>query len=540
MSEDTPDRSGERERVASLPDQAMVGLDLRQILEVKEGDVGRIRSKPGLLRNDDNHPAPEAEVGEVVAEQGRGLGGGHVLEDMGEEEAVVALRGGIGAGGELVAGVGGQTAAPGDLDRMWVGVDTYTFTIEVLEIPSYPASDVEHAAFDDSSNVPSIRHLNTEQPLPSLAGLFLKAGGVVAIGAHGFETVGTFLPLNGEVPPEAGRGTCRGYPPEPVPTHPSVTVILPVLDEADHIDDVMADLMAQDYQGPVEVIVADGGSTDGTLQKLAAVAEQGGRVRVIENPDARQAFGLNRAAAEAKGDILVRADGHTRFAPDYVRRSVEVLSETGGAVGGRMSPMGKTPFGRAVMAAMRSPLTMGPGRFHHATEREEVDTVYLGAFSREEFEELGGFRPFPSGSSEDADFYYRWRSSDRKVFVDPSIVSTYTPRDTPRSLWRQYFRYGQGKAEMLWLNGELPSLRPMAPLLLVLGAVAGVALGILSGAWWPLLAGLGVWLLLLLGVAVTSGESIPRVLSAAGIMHLAYGLGMVWGLTRGPGAVRRS
>jgi succinoglycan biosynthesis protein ExoA len=168
-----------------------------------------------------------------------------------------------------------------------------------------------------------------------------------------------------------------------------------------------------------------------------------------------------------------------------------------------------------------------------------VDTVYLGAFRRDDFEESGGFRSFPSGSSEDADFYYRWRKSGRKVHVDPWIVSSYTPRDTPRSLWRQYFRYGQGKAEMLWLNGEMPSLRPLAPLLLVLGILAGVVLGILSAVWWPLLAGVGVWLVLLLGVAVTSGESVPRVVFAAGIMHLAYGLGMIRGLLAGPGAVRR-
>lgn len=319
---------------------------------------------------------------------------------------------------------------------------------------------------------------------------------------------------------------------------PSVTVILPVLDEADFIGGVMKDLLAQDYDGPLEVIVADGGSTDGTREKVMAMVGGERLVRLIDNPEVRQAFGLNRAAAAASGEILVRADGHTRFAPDYVRASVQVLEEVGGAVGGRMSPLGRTPFGEAVAAAMDSPLTMGPGRFHHATEREEVDTVYLGAFRRDDFEALGGFRAFPSGSSEDADFYYRWRRSGRKVHVDPWIVSSYTPRDTPRSLWRQYFRYGQGKAEMLWVNGELPSPRPLAPLVLLIGLVAGLVVWVVTGAWWPLAVLAGAWLVLLIWVALRSDVPPARVVLAAGIMHLAYGLGMFWGLIRGPGSVR--
>ncbi len=319
---------------------------------------------------------------------------------------------------------------------------------------------------------------------------------------------------------------------------PSVTVILPVLNEARHIDEVISDLLRQDYEGRLEVIVADGGSTDGTREKVLAVAHGDSRVRVIENPETRQAFGLNRAAAAANGEILVRADGHTRFAPDYVRTSVRVLEEIGGAVGGRMSPLGRTPFGEAVAAAMESPLTMGPGRFHHATKREEVDTVYLGAFRREDFEVLGGFRSFPSGSSEDADFYYRWRRSGRRVHVDPWIVSSYTPRDSARSLWRQYFGYGQGKAEMLWVNGELPSPRPLAPMVLVLGLLVLAGVGLITAVWWPLLAAVAGWLLLLIWVALRREGSSFRVVAAAGIMHLAYGVGMVWGLVRGPGPVR--
>jgi glycosyltransferase involved in cell wall biosynthesis len=314
-------------------------------------------------------------------------------------------------------------------------------------------------------------------------------------------------------------------------------VILPVLNEAELIEEVMGDLLGQDYDGPLEVIVADGGSTDGTKEKVMALT--GDRpVKLIDNPEMRQAFGLNRAAAEATGEILVRADGHTRFAPDFVRASVQVLEEVGGAAGGRMSPLGRTPFGQSVAAAMESPLTMGPGRFHHATRREEVDTVYLGAFRRDEFLELGGFRAFPSGSSEDADFYYRWRMSGRKVHVDPSIVSAYHPRDTPAELWRQYFRYGMGKAEMLWVNGELPSWRPLAPLGLVLGLVLFTLVGILTGGWVGLSVLAGLWLLILVWVAHRAEAPAMGVFRVAGIMHLAYGIGMVWGLIRGPGPIR--
>lgn len=319
---------------------------------------------------------------------------------------------------------------------------------------------------------------------------------------------------------------------------PSVTVIMAVLNEAGFIDRVLDQLLGQDYAGRLEIIVADGGSIDGTRERLIDRAEGADQMTVIDNPEVRQAFGLNRAAGRAAGEILVRADGHTSFAPDYVRRSVAALMETAGAVGGPMTPEGENPFGRAVAAAMNSPLTMGPGRFHHASSRERVDTVYLGAFPRSDFLELGGFRSFPSGSSEDADFYYRWRKSGRPVYVDPGIESTYTPRGAPGALWRQYWRYGQGKAEMWWVNGRPPSWRPLAPLALVLTLIAGFILGAVGAMWWPLGLLVVAWVVVLVLVGLRSPAATISVVGAAAIMHLAYGGGMLGGLLFGYSSTR--
>ncbi len=318
----------------------------------------------------------------------------------------------------------------------------------------------------------------------------------------------------------------------------TVTLILPVFNEIATVDETLRSLVDQDYAGSLEIIVADGGSTDGTLERLDHWKAADPRLRVIHNEGRVQSFGLNEAGAASSADLLVRADAHTRYAPDYVSRSVETVLETGAAAGGRMNPVGTNRFGRAVAAAMNSPLTMGPARFHHASHRQEVDTVYLGAFPREDFLELGGFRAFPSGTVEDADFYQRWRRTGRTVVVDPVIRSEYTPRDNPRSLWSQYYRYGLGKAEMLWVNGRFPSTRPLAPVLLIVGLAAAALIGVITVVWWPLLVTIGAWLAVVGLVALRSGESITRVVAATMIMHTSYGIGVLYGIVRGPGVVK--
>ncbi|MEZ5175720.1 MAG: glycosyltransferase [Acidimicrobiia bacterium] len=306
---------------------------------------------------------------------------------------------------------------------------------------------------------------------------------------------------------------------------PTASVIIATLNEQDTIAHVVSTALA--CPEVVEVIIADGGSTDATTQQVASLAARDARVRLISNPEGRQSVGLNRAASVARGDLLVRMDAHTRYADDYIAASIAAWRR-GIAVGGPMVAQGANAWGHAIANAMADPLAIGPGRFHHAAAVEQVDTVYLGTFARAAFLELGGYRTFPSGTVEDADFYARWRASGGVVVVDPSIRSWYRPRSTWSSLTRQFFKYGRGKAELLRLNGRLPTMRPLAPFLLVLALVTGI--GVLPWTWLPLAAVLTGWLVGLVVVAMRAPGNRLRTSIAAATMHLAFGSGMWAGL----------
>lgn len=316
--------------------------------------------------------------------------------------------------------------------------------------------------------------------------------------------------------------------------HPTVSVLIATLNEAGNIDHVLDVALASD--DVIEVIVADGGSADDTVGRLRARQITDTRVEVIHNPDRHQSLGLNLAARAATGDLLVRLDGHTRYAPNYVDASIQAWKPST-AVGGPMLAEGTNRWESATANAMSDPIAIGPGRFHHATQVEEVDTVYLGTFGREDFLEVGGYRRFPSGTVEDTDFYARWRSSGRSVFVDPSIRSWYRPRASWKRLALQYWRYGRGKSELLLVNGRFPSLRPIAPALLVAGLVAGTAVGVVW-SWIPLGVLGGAWMVAVALVGIRARSHYLSTSVAAATMHVAYGAGLWAGLVAGFGRAK--
>jgi glycosyltransferase involved in cell wall biosynthesis len=220
--------------------------------------------------------------------------------------------------------------------------------------------------------------------------------------------------------------------------NPPVSIILPTLNERAFIRDCLDGLLAQDYAGIDEILVVDGGSSDGTREIVASI---GAPVRMVDNANVTAAAAMNVGLAEARNEVIVRADAHTLYATDYVRRCVEVLEETGAAVvGGPMRPIGISPFGRAVAAVTSSPVGVGPGRFHYSERRNGRLRI----------------RSSTSGSASGADEFSSTRASDRCTSRGrrsrrwPGNITTTGCARRRRSPSIEHFRIGGRSSRRRW------------------------------------------------------------------------------------------
>lgn len=322
---------------------------------------------------------------------------------------------------------------------------------------------------------------------------------------------------------------------------------MPVRNEARHIQRSLEAVLQQDYPSEcMEILVADGMSSDNTrqviesvLQAQSSVSGLRSSVRILDNPGKIVPTGMNAALRQAQGEIIIRVDGHTVVASDYVRQCVNILLDTCAEnVGGRMNAIGQGAFGSAVALATSSPFGVGGSRFHYSSCEEWVDTVYLGAWPRWVFKKNGLFDE-EMVRNQDDEYNYRLIKNGGRIFLSPEIKSIYTVRGSPRKLWKQYFQYGYWKVRVLQKHPRQMCLRQFVPPAFVASLLAVLMLSIFlpaAGLW--LLAGiLGAYLaanfIASLRAAAKSGWKhlllLPIVYS---ILHVSYGLGFLVGLVR--------
>ncbi len=322
---------------------------------------------------------------------------------------------------------------------------------------------------------------------------------------------------------------------------PGVSVVMPVLNEERHLAQAVRSILAQDYSGNWDVIVALGPSTDRTNEIARDLATADPRVTSVPNPTGRTPNGLNAAIAASKNPIVVRSDGHAVMPPNYIRTAVETLLRTGADnVGGVMAAVGESPFEQAVARAMTSKLGVGGAAFHVGGAEGPAESVYLGSFQRRALQRVNGYDE-TFLRAQDWEMNHRIRETGGLVWFTPDLVVSYRPRPTVARLARQYFEYGRWRRVVMRRHPDTVTrtgaLRYLAAPIAVLGVLAGIAAGslaiVLDNAplrlCWLAPAG---YVALVAGGSLMTGRGLPmkawiQLPVAYATMHGCWGVGFL-------------
>ena len=307
-----------------------------------------------------------------------------------------------------------------------------------------------------------------------------------------------------------------------------ISVILPVLNEEKYLADAVTAILAQQYDGKLEVILAVAPSSDKTLEIAQQLHKNDPRVVIVDNPTGRTAVGLNLAIAASQYSIIVRVDGHSNIPNNYCQLVSEILEKTGAVnVGGVMAAEGQSLFQRSVARAMRSPLGVGASRFHTGGLAGEVDTVYLGCFRKEALLAVGCFDERFT-RAQDWELNFRLRQSGGVVYFDPRLKVTYRPRSTIKALAKQYFEYGRWRRVVSRRHQGSINYRYLAPPFTVVATSLSLIAGALFGPLFLIPA--LVYSVFILGASIIIGKSMGEILCLPTIlltMHISWGLGFL-------------
>lgn len=325
---------------------------------------------------------------------------------------------------------------------------------------------------------------------------------------------------------------------------PLVSVIIPAFNEEAFIRGCVQSFLRQEYPPDrLEILVAEGRSSDRTRELVELMAQTDRRVRLVDNPDGAKGSGFNRGVRVARGQVVLWAGAHAEYPPDFVGHNVRALVAYGAdAVGGRVETLARddTVLGRAIALCGASRFGYGAAVFRRGgREVRDVNAVFGGCYRRDLFERVGLIDE-RLDRGQDREFFERIRRLGGRVLFVPEICSRYYQRSDLRSYVPWLYVCGMTPLYISRITGMRNwSPRNLVPPSFVL---ALVGLPFLALAWPPFWLPWAAMTVLYgaLAVAAALGSARrardPRVVLALLILfpltHIVYGLGALNGLVR--------
>ncbi|MFT6433738.1 MAG: glycosyltransferase involved in cell wall biosynthesis [Candidatus Azotimanducaceae bacterium] len=322
---------------------------------------------------------------------------------------------------------------------------------------------------------------------------------------------------------------------------PFVSVIVPVYNEVAFIEQTLNSIIAQDYNPfEMEILVLDGGSTDGTIDLIKRIALRDSRIHHLHNSEGTVPYALNIGIKQANGDVIMRMDCHSDYPPHYISRLTQSLYELNADnVGGvcLSVPPDKTSRSEAIAVALSSRFGVGNSDFRIGSSTvKQVDTVPFGCYPRAVFDRIGQFDTDLTRNQDD-EFNARLTKQGGRIFLVPDVQIRYYTRDSLSKLARMFFQYGLFKPLANIKSGTLSSYRQLVPCLMILVWIGSAMAALFSSI--SLIVFISSLLLYVCGICVASAiQIIPThrwrsrawLLVVYPLLHIPYGSGYCLGL----------
>ena len=315
--------------------------------------------------------------------------------------------------------------------------------------------------------------------------------------------------------------------------------ILPILNEEVFISDTLTSILNQKKSNgwQFEILISDGGSTDGTLEIIKSFILNNPYIHLIDNQQKIVSTGFNLALNKAKGEIIVRVDGHCNIPKNYIEKCYNLLKEADAdIVGGVIETISSGFIGRAISIVQSSWFGVGDVKFRNKYSKKSryVDTLAFGAHRREIFADIGGYDE-EMVCNQDDEFNHRALQTGKKIWLDPTIRTKYFARSSFLKLFKQYFNYGYYKVRGIQKRGQLFSIRHIIPSIFIVSLIITLIIGLFLQSLWISFSVGFLYLIFNLSASIfvsPNFRSIHLISLAYWTLHLGYGLGFIWGFIR--------
>lgn len=324
-----------------------------------------------------------------------------------------------------------------------------------------------------------------------------------------------------------------------------ISVIVPLYNEEKYIAGCVDSILKQDYpKDDLEILLVDGMSTDKTRSIVNSYIEKYSFIHLLDNPNKIVPFAMNIGIKAAKGDIIIRLDGHASYPENYLSELVRwhgLLPDAwniGGVCDTRV--VNSTPVSESIAKVMSDKFGVGNSTFRTGADVEymEADTVPFGSYKKFVFEKIGLYDE-KLARVQDIELNKRVKRMGGKIYLVPSIHCTYIPRDNYKAFYQNRYNTGYWVIKTCFVTKTTKNLglRHFIPAGFVLSLIVPLLLGFI---WWPialisplvalLYSGAMLWRSVKINDEKTTVWSLFKAFCC---IHFSYGLGSIAALFNG-------